>query len=48
MASEVRYSNVNLIDYEALRRWLKKAEKIQWDYKNIVKRRGKLEKLEIE
>ncbi len=48
MASEVRYSNVKLIDFEALRRWLKKAEKIQWDYKNIVKRRGKLEKIEVE
>lgn len=26
-------------------RWLKKAENIQWDYKNIVKRKGKLERL---
>lgn len=29
-----------------LRRWLKKARMIQWDYKNIVKRKGRLEKLE--
>lgn len=29
-----------------LRRWLKKAKSIQWDYKNIVKRKGKLERLE--
>jgi hypothetical protein len=28
-----------------LRRWLTKARKIQWDYKNIVKRRGVLEKI---
>lgn len=28
-----------------LRRWLKKSEKIQWDYKNIVRRKGKLERL---
>ena len=29
-----------------LRRWLKKSRLIQWDYKNIVKRKGKLVKLE--
>lgn len=28
-----------------LRRWLKKALKIQWDYKNIVRRKGRLERL---
>lgn len=28
-----------------LRRWLKKAREIQWDYKNIVKRKGRLERL---
>jgi Domain of unknown function (DU1801) len=29
----------------AIKRMLKKAETIQWDYKNIVKRKGRLEKL---
>jgi hypothetical protein len=28
-----------------LRRWLKKAKDIQWDYKNIVRRKGCLERL---
>lgn len=28
-----------------LKRWLKKSIDIQWDYKNIVKRRGQLERL---
>lgn len=28
-----------------LRRWLKKAREIQWDYKNIVRRKGRLERL---
>jgi hypothetical protein len=28
-----------------LRAWLADARKIQWDYKNIVKRRGRLERL---
>ncbi len=26
-----------------LKRWLKKSREIQWDYKNVVKRKGKLE-----
>jgi uncharacterized protein YdhG (YjbR/CyaY superfamily) len=28
-----------------LKQWLKKAKEIQWDYKNIVKRKGRLERL---
>lgn len=28
-----------------MKTWLKKATSIQWDYKNIVKRKGKLVKL---
>lgn len=33
------------IEPRELKRWLRKAKNIQWDYKNIVKRRGVLEKL---
>jgi uncharacterized protein YdhG (YjbR/CyaY superfamily) len=33
---------INTID---LNRWLKKARDIQWDYKNIVKRKGQLDRL---
>jgi hypothetical protein len=29
----------------ALRRWLQKAHEIQWDYKNLVKRKGRLQRL---
>src|SRR5690554_7586205 len=35
-------SEVNTTD---IRRWLKKAQEIQWDYKNLVKRKGRLERL---
>lgn len=28
-----------------LRRWLTKAQEIQWDYKNLVRRKGRLERL---
>lgn len=44
-ASEILYEDVNAIKITHLKRWLKKAETIQWDYKNIVKRKGKLKKL---
>lgn len=44
-AAEARYENVNEINSKDLKRWLKKAKKIQWDYKNIVKRKGKLVRL---
>ena len=44
-AAEIRYTNVEQIDAGALDRWLEKARAIQWDYKNIVKRKGRLERL---
>ncbi len=44
-AAEARYGSVDEVDTKDLKRWLKKAEKIQWDYKNIVKRKGKLVRL---
>jgi len=33
------------VDHIALSRWLRKAQEIQWDYANIVKRKGRLERL---
>lgn len=44
-AAEARYTDVSQIDTELLKRWLEKSINIQWDYKNIVKRKGKLERL---
>jgi hypothetical protein len=44
-AAEARYKSVSEINTEDLQRWLDKSAKIQWDYKNIVKRRGVLERL---
>jgi hypothetical protein len=44
-AAEARYTQVEEIKKTDIKRWLKKAEDIQWDYKNIVKRKGKLERL---
>lgn len=44
-AAHVYYTSASEIKATTLARWLRKAKKVQWDYKNIVKRRGKLEKL---
>jgi hypothetical protein len=44
-AAEVRYTAVEQINKKDLARWVKKARDIQWDYKNIVKRKGRLERL---
>lgn len=44
-AAEARYTSADQISAKDLQRWLKKASAIQWDYKNIVKRKGKLERL---
>ena len=41
-AAGVRYTSLDQIDAKAIRRWLKKSRNIQWDYKNIVKHKGKL------
>jgi len=44
-AAEIRYTSPDEIKVTHLRRWLRKARDIQWDYKNIVKRKGKLVRL---
>lgn len=44
-AAEIRYTAADQIILEDLQRWLEKSRQIQWDYKNIVKRKGVLERL---
>jgi hypothetical protein len=39
------YRDVSEVSKDDLSRWLKKSQEIQWDYKNIVKRKGRLERL---
>ena len=43
--ASIFYNSVNEIDITDLKTWLQKAISIQWDYKNIVKRKGILERL---
>ncbi len=44
-AAEIFYADVKEIKITYLKRWLKKAKEIQWDYKNIVKMKGKLKRI---
>lgn len=41
-AVEIFYTDIKEIKITHLKKWLKKAEAIQWDYKNIVKNKGRL------
>jgi hypothetical protein len=44
-AAEVRYTAVDQVDTEKLRGWLTEARVVQWDYKNLIRRKGKLQRL---
>lgn len=43
--ASVFFNHVDEINSNDLKRWLQKSRDIQWDYKNIVKRKGVLERL---
>ena len=45
MDASIVYTRPDEIDEDELRRWVEKAKNIQWDYKNIYKRKGKLIRL---
>lgn len=41
----ILYTNVNQINEADMIKWIQKSKEIQWDYKNIVKRKGELIRL---
>jgi hypothetical protein len=43
--ASITYADVAEVKVTPLRRWLRKSREIQWDYKNVVRRRGRLERL---
>lgn len=43
--ASIFYRSVEEIKTEDVQRWLEKSKNIQWDYKNLIKRKGKLERL---
>lgn len=44
--ASVFFNDVSDVSRSDLERWLKKAQLIQWDYKNLVARKGKLVRLD--
>lgn len=43
--ASIFYNELLEINIEDIRQWIEKSKTIQWDYKNIVKRKGKLDRL---
>jgi hypothetical protein len=43
--ASIFYKSFNQIKKTALRRWLRESQSLQWDSKNIAKRKGKLVRL---
>ena len=43
--ASIFYTAVEQINTKDLTNWLKKSREIQWDYKNLIKRKGQLERL---
>ena len=43
--ASIWYTSSDQIDTSALKIWLEKSRHIQWDYKNVVKRKGQLIRL---
>lgn len=43
--ASITYTSIDQLNVVDIERWLQKSKNIQWDYKNIVKRKGVLERL---
>ena len=43
--ASILYTSAAQINRDDLKRWLTKSREIQWDYKNVVKRKGVLQRL---
>ena len=41
--ASIFYNHVTEINTKTLASWLQKSRQVQWDYKNLIKRKGKLE-----
>ncbi len=43
--ASIFFQHASEIDIDEMKRWITKSKAIQWDYKNLVKRKGKLERV---
>lgn len=41
-AAEARYTDVTEVDTALLAKWLAEARDVQWDYRNLIRRKGRL------
>jgi hypothetical protein len=46
-AAEARYTDVDEVDTKKLAKWLAESRNVQWDYKNLIRRKGRLERLKL-
>ncbi|MGE0354143.1 MAG: DUF1801 domain-containing protein [Gemmatimonadales bacterium] len=44
-AAEARYTAADQVNTGKLARWLAEAREVQWDYRNLTRRKGRLERL---
>ena len=44
-AAEARYTAIDDVDTAQLARWLAESREVQWDYKNLIRRKGRLQRL---
>ena len=44
-AAEARFTDASQVDLSKLEAWLGEARDVQWDYTNLVRRKGRLERL---
>lgn len=44
-AAEWRFTEAQALDLSVLRAWLAESRAIQWDYQNLVRRKGRLDRL---
>lgn len=44
-AADARFTDAAQVDAAKLGRWLAEARDVQWDYKNLIRRKGRLERL---
>lgn len=44
--ASVTYTSTAQIHIDDIQRWLEKSKVIQWDYKNLIKRKGVLERIQ--
>ncbi len=44
-AAEARFTAADQIDTDLLSSWLAESREVQWDYKNLIRRKGRLERI---